>query len=145
MAVLLKIVDEHFGSGGTDRRPAVELHLVSERITAREILQRRVEAEVESVNARRLAHAKGHANTHSLLIDVDPQSAEDLLNRLLPPSRKARLARVEVEVARAALAFEKQRFIMLLDERQIEGLDDEVTLRAESQLVFLYLSPLKGG
>jgi hypothetical protein len=145
MAALLRIVDEHFGPAGTDRRPAVELKLVSERISPREIIQRRVEAEVEAFNNRKLAHAAGHRRSRSFLIDVEATSPEAVLNAPLAPGRKPVLAHVEREAARAFQAFEKQSFIMLLDDKQIEGLDDEVTVRSESQIVFLYLTPLKGG
>jgi len=143
MAALLKIVDERFGPGGVDRRPAVELRLVSERVTPREIIQRRVEAEVEAVNQRKLAHfAAGHAKSRSFLIDVDPASPEGILN---PLGRKPAMAQVDREAARAVQAFEQQRFIMLVDGKQIDGLDDEVVVGPDSQVVFLYLMPLKGG
>jgi hypothetical protein len=145
MAALLKIVDEHFGPTGTDRRPAVELRVVSERITPREIIQRRVEAEVETLNNRKLAQAAGQGRFPSFLIDMEATSPEAVLNAPLAAGRRLALARVEREAARAFQAFEKQRFIMLLDDKQIEGLDDEVTVGAESQIVFLYLMPLKGG
>lgn len=145
MAALLKIVDEHFGPMGNVRRPAVELKLVSERITPREIIQRRVESEVEALNNRKLAYAAGQLRSRSFLIDVEATSPEAVLNAPLGVGRKPVLARVEREAARAFQAFERQRFIMLLEDKQIEGLDDEVTLRAESQIVFLYLMPLKGG
>ena len=144
MAALLKILDEHFGPAGTDRRPAVELKLASERITPREIIQRRVESEVEALNKRKLAHAAGQDRSRSFLIDVEATSPEAVLNRPLM-GRKPVLVHVEREATRAFQAFEKQRFIMLLDDKQIEALDDEVTVRAESQIVFLYLVPLKGG
>jgi hypothetical protein len=145
MAALLKIVDERFGPAGTDRRPAVELRLASERITPREIIQRRVESEVEALNQRKLAHLAGQARTRSFLIDVDASSPESLLNGPIAKGRKPALARIETEAARAFEAFEKQRFILLLDDRQIDGLDEQVTVRPESQVVFLYLMPLKGG
>lgn len=145
MAALLKIVDERFGPGGTERRPAVELRLVSERITPREIIRRRVESEVEALNRRKLAHVAGQAATRSFLIDVDTSSPEAVLNAPLLKGRKPALARVETETARAFEAFGKQRFIMLMDDRQVEGLDDEVTVKPESEVVFLYLMPLKGG
>ena len=92
-----------------------------------------------------LAHAAGQVRSRSFLIDVEATSPEAVLNAPLGAGRKPILARVEREAARAFQAFERQRFIMLLDDKQIEGLDDEVTVRAESQIVFLYLMPLKGG
>jgi hypothetical protein len=128
-----------------DRRPALELKLVSERITPREIIQRRVASEVEAFNNRKLAHAAVQGGRRSFLIDVEATSPEAILNASSAGRRTSALARVEREAARAFQAFEKRRFIMLLDDRQLEGLDDDVTVGAESQIVFLYLMPLKGG
>lgn len=145
MSAVLKVVDEYFGPGGAEKRPAVELRLVSERATPREIIRRRVEAEVEAVNAKRFAFAQGHAKTRSFLIDVEAASAEAILNLPLVPKRATPMARVETEAARAFAAFDRQQFIMLFDDRQIEGLDDEVTVTTTSKVVFLFLTPLKGG
>ena len=137
MAAVLKIVDERFGPGGTERRDAVELRLVSERVTPREIIRRRVEAEIEALRLRKIASA----HTRSFLIEAAP--AERALNRLTlkPP----RVPKAEDETARACAAFERQGFIMLFDERQIDDLDACVTVTADSKVVFLYLTPLKGG
>ncbi len=49
MAAVLQLVDESPGSG-QEPRPIFELRLVSERITARELIRRRVEREVEEYN-----------------------------------------------------------------------------------------------
>jgi hypothetical protein len=137
MTALLRIVDEHFGAGGTERREAVDLRLVSERITPRGIIRRRVEAEIEILRQRATAHDR----TRSFLIDVAP--AEATLNPLVPKSR--RLPDVDMETARACVAFQRQAFIMLFDDRQIDDLDAEVTVTPDSKVVFLYLTPLKGG
>jgi len=145
MAALLKIVDEHFGPDGRTRAPAVDLRLVSERITPREIIRRRVEAEIEIVNERKLAHALGHRRTRSYLIDIDPDSAESILKLPSGAKRGPRLDRADEETARALAAFDKHQFIMLFDDRQIDELDAELTVTPESQAVFLYLMPLKGG
>lgn len=145
MAALLKIVDERFGPAGAERRPAVELRLVSERTTARDIIRRRVEAEVEAMNGRRRAAAAVASQTRSLLIEVDPASAEGRLNPLLPRLRHAKPLDVDYEATRAVEAFNKRRFLLLFDDRQIDDLDEVVTVGTGSQAVFLYLTPLKGG
>lgn len=140
MSALLKIVDEHFGPGGTERRSAVQLRLVSQRTTARDVIRQRVEAEVEALALR----SRAHERTRSFLIDVEATSPEGLLNLPLvrrPPAPD----RAEKETARAFAAFAKQQFIMLFDDRQVENLDDEITVGPASQVVFLYLTPLKGG
>ena len=141
MAALLKIMDEHFGPTGAERRPAVQLRLASERTTAREIIRRRVDAELQALAEHRAAHAPNR----SFLIDVEATSPEARLKTFLkrrPPRPEARL---RAETERAFAAFDRQRFIMLFDERQIERLDEEVVVAADSQVVFLYLTPLRGG
>lgn len=145
MAALLKILDEHFGANAFERRPAVELRLASERTTARDIIRQRVEAEVDEVNRRNQAHIDGHARTRSFLIDVDAASPEAKLNLPIIGRRKPKLFDLDAETDRAIVAFEKRQFIMLLDDRQIDDIDDYVTIMPESEVVFLYLTPLKGG
>jgi len=142
---VLKVMDEHFGPGGTRRSPAVELRIVSERIAPREVIRRRVEAEVEALNEKRLARASALNRTRSLLIEIDAASAEATLNAPLPGKRRPRLAQVEHETSRAIAAFVGRRFIMLFDDRQVDDLDAEVVVTPDTQVVFLYLTPLKGG
>lgn len=145
MAALLKILDEHFGTSVSERRPAVELKLVSERTSPRDIIRQRVQAEIEEVNQRNQAHIDGHARTRSFLIDVDAASPEAKLNMPIIGRRKPKLFDLDAETDRAITAFEKRQFIMLLDNRQIDDIDDCVTITPESEVVFLYLTPLKGG
>lgn len=145
MAVSVRIVDEHFGSSTPVRRPACELRLASERATPREIIRRRVEAEVDELNRAKAAHIEGHARTRSFLVIVDSDSAEAKLNRPLLGRKKPRLLDLEHESTRALEAFEKRAFIMLFDDRQIDDADEEVTLTPASEVSFVYLTPLKGG
>jgi hypothetical protein len=138
MAALLKVIDERWGSDRT-RMAGPELRLASERVSAREIISQRVAAEVETLNRRQEAHDR----TRSFLIEVDASSPEALLNPVL--RKRRRNFDTNKETQHAVEAFEAQRFIMLLDNRQIENLDVEVGLTPDSEVVFLYLSPLRGG
>ena len=144
MQPLLKVVDEHFGVGADGRLPAFELRLASERITARELIERRIADEVAAVNQRNIAAAAGHARSRSFLIALDEDGPEARLNEA-PRPRRPRLVDQEAERARAICAFEKRQFILLFDDRQIEDLDEAITLSPESEAVFLYLTPLVGG
>jgi hypothetical protein len=130
MSALLKVVDEHFGQ--PSRRFAMELRLVSERSSARDLIARRVADEVASLNEKRRDHAEGHARTRSFLIAVDEKGPEGLLDE-------------KAELERALAAFERRRFIMLLDDRQLDDLDSPVTLTPGGEVVFIYLMPLAGG
>jgi len=143
MAALLRVVDERFGANNT-RVAALELRLVSERVTAREIIRRRVEAEVALLNQRKLMH-DDLTRSRSLLVDVEPDSAEAKLNPLFPRLGRPKQIDTEKEVGRAVDAFTARRFIMLLDDRQIDDLDEAVTFTPGGEVVFLYITPLKGG
>lgn len=145
MQSVLKIVDECFGTGGGDRRPALELRLASERISARELIRRRIADEVEAVNRRHAEYAAGHARSRSFLIPLDDDSPEVRLNPASARPTKRRAFVETEEYDRAITAFEKNQFILLFDERQISNLDDAVAVTPNSEVVFLYLTPLIGG
>jgi hypothetical protein len=105
-----------------------------ERVSARDLIRTRVREEVARANADR-------SQARSLL--VAPVDAEKTLNgyRL----RADRLIDWERQADVAVEAFEKQRFFLFVDGRQVEALDDEVALGADTEVRFLRLTPLVGG
>jgi len=113
------------------------LRMASERVTARELILRRVADEVTLANGR-------HGDTaRSFLIRFDPTSAEATLN---PAKRRKPVRLDEAEEVEAALAaFTANRFVMLADDRQIVDLDEPIVLTPDSEVVFLRLTPLVGG
>ena len=146
MPALLRIRDEFFGTKAEDDPEPVDLKLVSERVSPREIIRQRVFAEVAELNERRMEHARRHARTRSFLVDVEDHSPEARLNKILPVKRRsAALLDAEQEFAKAIEAFEKNRFVMLFDDRQVDGLEDELTVVPGSEVTFLHLMPLRGG
>jgi len=131
MEAVLKIWDETPGQG---KRAAAELKLASERVTAAELIRRRVEAEVEAHNAKSGEVFQGL---------IQPSESERVLNgyklkkrRKLDPENQARVA---------LEAFRKNAFILLFDDRQIEDPDEYVVITPDSEAVFLKLVPLVGG
>lgn len=138
MAALLRLLDEDFGQPDTSRRAAGELRLVSQRVSARTIIAERVAQEVALLTAREAASLA----TRSFL--VAPAPAETALNPLFARRRPRRID-AAAETTRACAAFEQRRFILLVDDVQLDGLDDEVGLGETSEVIFLHLSPLKGG
>jgi hypothetical protein len=145
MRALLKVKDEFFGTGTEADRPAVELSLVSERVSPREIIRQRVFAEVAELNETRMKHSRGYVRTRSFLIEVPDDSAEARLNGPLAARGKPQLMDDGTEFAKALDAFARNRFVMLFDDRQVEGLEDELTVTPQSEVVFLHLMPLRGG
>jgi len=132
MGAALKLVDEE--PNGTVIRELV-LELASERITAREVIERRVREEVRRFNAE-----QGAVLFHGL---VQPTESEAMLNgyRL----RARRQIDPDQQCALACRAFESNGFFMLADDGQIESLDDEIVVRQDSKVSFVKLVPLVGG
>ena len=140
MAALLKLVDEDFGTPVDARRPAGELRLASQRVSARTIIAERVAQEVALINNS----TRGGLANRSWIVPLDEQSPERTLNPL-SLRRPGRRRDAASEIARACAAFEQRRFLLLVDDRQLDGLDDEIGVADGAEVLFLKLSPLKGG
>ena len=132
METLVHLVDETATGQRTD---ALTLRLVGESVTVRELITRRVEAEVALHNA---GEAK---NTwHSL---VAPGQAEQRLNGIRTRNRRKVNAADQVKIALEA--FRRNGFFVLVNDRQVECLDDTVPLAEHDTVSFLRLMPLVGG
>jgi hypothetical protein len=130
----VRVRDETTAGGG--RHPAHELllRLESERLTVRELIRSRVWQEVSEYNARTDGVFRGL---------VQPTEAERELNGYRLP--RGRRIDFDAQFAAALEAFERNRVLLLVDDRQFESLDEEVELRAASEVTFLRLVPLAGG
>ncbi|WP_329175382.1 hypothetical protein [Streptomyces sp. NBC_01477] len=128
---MVTFVDETT-SGET--RDSWGLELAEERLSARELIRRRVFQEAAEFNARQ------PEAFHGL---VRPTDAETTLNgyRLRTPRRLD----PERQCALALDAFGRNGFLLLVADRQVEQLDDEVELPPGTEVVFLKLVPLVGG
>jgi hypothetical protein len=105
-----------------------------DRITLRELIRTRVREEVAKANLHR-------ETAHHML--VQPSDAEVTLNgyRLKQP----RTIDWERQAKIAEDAFERNGFFVIVDDRQIGSLDDELELATETEVRFLKLTPLVGG
>ena len=111
------------------------LEFLTEHITVRELIRSRVYQEVRDHNL------KAHQQVFQGL--VQPSDAERELNgyRLHKPREIDWKQQFEV----ALRAFERNGFIVLIDNRQAASLDEEITLKPETSVAFLKLVPLVGG
>jgi hypothetical protein len=105
---------------------------VPERLTLRELIRTRIREEVAIANLER-------ATARHLL--VRPRDAEVTLNGVRAP----RTIDWEEQARIAEEAFEQNGFFVLVEGRQIDDLDEELTLGADSSVRFLRLTPLVGG
>jgi len=131
MPATLTIRDESTG-GGTWNEIALEV--LTERITVRELIRSRVYQEVQDHNLRQPEIFRGL---------VEPTDAERELNgfRLKRP----RQIDWKQQYERAIAAFEAGAFLVLVDDRQMDSLEEEIVVRPGTCASFLRLTPLVGG
>ena len=103
-------------------------------VTVRDIITERVYQEVAAYNKR----AQGYQNAL-----VQPEDAEITLNASSRKERRLVIAEKQVEVALSA--FENNGFFMLVDDHQAEDLDQIITIKPETLVSFIKLTPLVGG
>jgi hypothetical protein len=112
----------------------VDLRFASELVTVKDIIEARVTAEVEKYNDSLTGYFNGL---------IQPTEAERTLNGYKMRERKRIDAEKQVFIALDA--FQKNAFFVLVNDRQAESLEERVTLRADSSVSFVKLTPLVGG
>lgn len=118
-----------------ERIPMHMLEFLTERVTAQELIRRYVYEQVQEANRREEERVRTQETGHE---------TERLLNGARP-GIPARRVDWETQAARACEAFRRNRFFLLVDDKQIRSLEAEIVLRPETQISFLRLIPLAGG
>ena len=131
MTSSLKLIDKTLGHAESI---AWILQVTEAVLTAREILRRRVFEEVSRFNAKQSDVFQGL---------VQPIDTERALNGY--KLRKPRPLDWNEQFQQALKAFNASSFILLVGNRQVEDLDEELMLSAETEVTFLKLVPLVGG
>ena len=117
-----------------ERFASRKLEILSESITLRELIQRRIHEEVQEFN-------RNQSDVFCGLIQ--PTEAERVLNGYRLKAR--RQLSWENQYAKALDAFEHNGFFVIVDGQQVEQLDEIIPLRETSEVHFLKLVPLVGG
>lgn len=104
-------------------------------VSVRELIQARVQQEVEEYNTNQSEYFRGL---------VQPSVAEQTLNGFKMPKEKKSIDWRE-QYEKAIAAFERNGFIVLVDDYQIEGLDEIIEIEKHTSVTFLKLVPLVGG
>lgn len=128
---LLTIQDETATGSVLNR---LQLEIAQETLTVRELIAQRVQQEVAAYNARQSGVFNGL---------VQPTASERVLNgfRL----RQPKPIDVEEQLYRALEGFLQNGYFVLVNDRQVETLDEEVWLGAGAMASFIKLTPLVGG
>lgn len=112
------------------------LQMEAERTSVRDLIATRVAAEVRTYNA------KSAMEPYRGL--VQPTEQESRLNAARSKGRTHRVD-VDKQIGVALDAFARGRILVLVDDRQVTELGDEVMLRSGSTVTFLKLTALVGG
>lgn len=127
----LTISDERPAGGVID---SFVLEVPAPRISVRELIEYRVQDEVRRHNANLQVPFRG-------LVQPRPEEVE--LNGPRDSGRRPVDWRRQVEVA--VEAFLHNGFFILVGERQVDGLDEEIDLETIDTATFIRLVPLVGG
>jgi len=132
MSITMTIRDETTAGDSTD---ALTLDFLDERITVRELIRSRVYQEVKDYNAKQPEVFRGL---------IQPTDAEKTLNGY--KMRERRRIDWEQQFDKALAAFESNGFLILVGDKQVDDLDEEIVLGPTSnEATFLKLVPLVGG
>lgn len=147
MAAAARVLKVEDWVPGAAREARPSLKLVSETMTAGEIIAARVTAECQArdMTEQLAAVAEGKAASHWLVV---PGRAESTLNggkRIFGPGTAGSAPEPASQIAVARKGLEDGGFVMLFDGRQIEEWDERVTIREDSLATFIKLIPLRGG
>jgi hypothetical protein len=134
MKATITIKDELSFSFGDAVEYSMTLDFPSKFVSPREIIRERVFREVQSYNEKTPEIFNGL---------VQPTGAERTLNGFKMRERKKIDA--EQQYKQAVKAFERNGFIMLVDDLQIETLDEQIEIEPDMEIFFLKLVPLVGG
>jgi hypothetical protein len=131
MATQVLIRDETTGGEITGEQV---VEFLTETVTVREIIRGRVYQEVQDYNRRQPEYFRGL---------VQPSEAEKTLNGYKLAKRRQIDWKKQFDMA--VEAFEKNGFVILIDDFQPTALDEKVTLKPNAVVSFVKLVPLVGG
>lgn len=115
------------------RTNELTLDFLTERVTAREVIRARVYQEVTEHNAAGTGIFRG------LVVPRADPAGPGVAGK----TRRRIDWREQYE--RALAGFAANGFLLLVDDRQVRDLDEEVVLRHDTTVTFLKLVPLVGG
>ncbi len=134
MTTTLTIRDETTFAFDNGNEGAFTLDVPTERITVRELIRTRVYGEVRDYNLRQPEYFRGL---------VQPTDAEKTLNGF--KVRQGRRLDPERQFERAIESFYRNGFLVLVNDRQVDELEEEIEVRPDTTVTFLKLVPLVGG
>ncbi|MDH3591171.1 MAG: hypothetical protein OER88_04795 [Planctomycetota bacterium] len=133
MATTIRVRDETSQGEVTNE---LTLEMMTATVTAREIIRSRVYQEVADFNRRKPQVFRGL---------VQPKGAVPEKKGYRVGGVKAKPVDWEQQFERAVEAFQKNGFLLLVDNRQATDLDETIELGVDTTVSFVKLVPLVGG
>lgn len=115
----------------------LNLHLPTERTTARAIIEARIRQEVEAYNRNQESGFRGLVTPTEMEAGLNDESHSNRLRK--------RQIDAEVQCLKAVEAFKANGFFLLVDDSQVTELDDELLVSPLTGILFVRLVPLVGG
>jgi hypothetical protein len=134
MSTTLTIRDETTFSFGNDNDKGFTLDVLTERITVGDLIRTRVYREVRDYNLCQPEYFRGL---------VQPTDTERTLNGF--KVRPGRIIDPEKQFERAIESFYRNGFLVLVNDRQVDELEEEIEIQPDTTVTFLKLVPLVGG
>lgn len=136
MSITLMVRDE---SATGESYQELPIEFATDRITVRDLIRERVRQEVDAFNRR-----QGEQVFRGL---VQPTDTERVLNgrRMEYRLKAPRTIDWEEQFERAVEAFGRSGFFVLVGDRQVESLEQELLVEPDTRVSFVKLVPLVGG
>jgi len=112
----------------------ITIRLTSPRLTVRDLIRERVRQEVEDFNNKQSELYNGL---------VQPTDTERTLNGF--KFRTRRNLDWQEQFDKAVEGFQRNAFILLVDDSQVDDLEQLIAISPETQVTFVKLVPLVGG
>jgi hypothetical protein len=136
---------------GEPALPAVTLDILDQDITVAELIRRTVEEQIrELLVSYKLAAAQAQRALNRLYLteeEIQAQAAAGAIRCASQKTSPVAAPQIDstVEVNRAQRAFERGAYLVVVDGRRVERLDERLTFRPGCRVTFLRLTPLIGG
>lgn len=135
--------------GADTEIPTVAVEVVHEQVTAGQLINQTVESQIHNLEeSHHLSQERvSRALQRQYLTEVEmheqaKQGRIGLSSNVLPTLHPID---IKEETAKAMDAFRRRTFLILVDGKQIDSLDETLALTPSSKIVFLRLTPLVGG
>lgn len=138
-------------SQAEDALPTIALDLLNEEITVAELIQRTIEEQVRELLAASKLEAEQAVRAlerHYLTEEeIRLQATEGVVRLADPKGSDASPYMIDCAAAvnKAFRAFEKRAYLVIVDGKIAQRLDEQLTFRPGCKVSFVRLTPLKGG